>query len=109
MLVVAPLVFTALAATAQQAERPDDLAGWQSVKWGMTPDEAKVALGDQAQALSEETARAKKLVLGNGQCPVRLVIPKYDLAGRQFEVNLAFDPKAGLRLVTLRLPGSLLE
>jgi len=71
----------------------------------MTPEQAKTALGDEAEDLAKETARSKKLVFGNGEWPVRLVIPKYALAGHDFSVSLAFDPKGGLRLVSLRLSG----
>jgi hypothetical protein len=109
ILVVSFLALVPLSASAQQADRPEDLAGWRSVKWGMTPEQAKTALGDEAEDLSEEAARSRKLVFGNGEWPVRLVIPKYELAGRDFSVNLAFDQKGGLRLVSLGLSGPLLR
>jgi len=109
MLLVAFLALAPVSVSAQQADRPEDLAGWRSVKWGMTPEQAKTALGDEAEALSEETARSKNLVFGNGEWPVRLAIPKYELAGHEFSVSLAFDPKGGLRLVSLRLSGPILR
>jgi len=88
-----------------QTDRPQDLGGWRGVKWGMTIDEARAALGAEVEPVSEEMALTNRWIYGNGAWPVRLRILRYELVGHTFEVSLGFD-KGRLRIVGLSLPAS---
>jgi hypothetical protein len=87
-------------AASLAAERPEDLAGWRSVKWGMTVEQAKATLGDEAEVTSEETAKAAGRTWEQLGLVERLRIPRYDLLPtRVFQVSMGFSVTKGLQLV----------
>jgi hypothetical protein len=80
---------------------PADVPGWHGTKWGMTVDEAKAALGDEAESVSAEDSAAKGWSAGKDRSwPTRLRIPNYEIAGHAFDVKLVFEADR-LRVVSL--------
>jgi len=61
------MTLTVVGVVIAQSLPPEDVPGWNIIKWGMTVDDARKALGDKAQTSTEEPGAAfvdiEKLVI----------------------------------------------
>jgi hypothetical protein len=77
--------------------RNDDVAGWQQAKWGMTPQQVKVALGAQVLEVPEGLVPLKSWTIGDKRLRGLLYIPNFSVANADgLEVVFGFDEPAHL-------------
>jgi hypothetical protein len=83
---------------ANAAAAAEELAGWESARWGMTRAELATAFGDRVTALARP--------LDYGKFVARDMIREVRIAGRPFVALLQLDRRSDrLAQVLLRFPG----
>jgi hypothetical protein len=101
MSVVVPLVLLGLAMGSLPASALDDLQGWQGTRWGMTEEETRASLGEDAVAISPPEQSA--LTYAPVKVPMR--IDRF-----QMDAILQFSTETRrLKQVVIRYPGAELE